>query len=96
MRIVKRIYTRLIKAFAEEAEFPSDSVGAIPDIEIRGGYECTVSGCRRILDFSDERVGFDAGSVIVSVCGKGLTLADFASGCMVVRGNVSSVEIKEV
>ena len=86
MRFVSRFIRKTKKYLADAAEFPTDSVGGIPDVEIRGNRDCFVSGCLTILEYSAEIVMFDAGSVAVTVRGSGLLLSEFRRGCMRVKG----------
>ncbi|MBQ6262862.1 MAG: YabP/YqfC family sporulation protein [Clostridia bacterium] len=80
---------------ADAAEFPTDCVRGIPDVEIRGDGECFVSGCLTILEYCCESVKFDAGSVTVTVRGSGLLLSEFRSGCMRVKGEIASVTFEK-
>ena len=96
MPSVSRLIRKTKRFAADAAEFPTDCVRGIPDVEIRGDGECFVSGCLTILEYSDDKVKFDSGSVTVTVCGCGLLLSEFRSGCMRVKGEILSVSFERV
>ena len=81
---------------ADAAEFPADVVRGIPDVEIRGNGDCFVSGCLTILEYSEEMVKFESGSVNVTVRGTGLLLSEFKNGSMRVKGEIASVSFEKV
>ncbi len=91
MRPFRKKVTDIKRKLADAAEFPSDCVNGVPDVEIRGGKECCVSGCLMILEYGDEIVLFDGGCVRVTVRGTGLLLSGLKGGAMCVKGNISSV-----
>ncbi len=80
---------------ADASEFPADSFGGIPDVEIRGDGECFVSGCLTILEYCGEKIRFDSGALIVTVSGSGLLLSVFKNGCMRVKGEIGSVSFEK-
>ena len=96
MPSISRLIRKTKRAFADAAEFPSDVVRGIPDVEILGNGECYVIGCLTILEYGDETVSFDSGSVTVTVRGSGLLLSEFRSGCMRVKGEIASVSFDRV
>ena len=80
MRPFRKKVTDIKRKLADAAEFPSDCVNGVPDVEIRGGNE-----------YGDEIVLFDGGCVRVTVRGTGLLLSGLKGGAMCVKGNISSV-----
>ena len=96
MRSVSGLFRKTKRRLADAAEFPTDCVSGIPDVEIRGDCDCYVSGCLTILEYSDGVVKFDSGSVTVTVRGSGLLLSEFRSGCMRVKGAIESVSFEKV
>ena len=95
MRHYSKFLLRTKRFLADTAEFPTDTVRGIPDIEIRGNKECYINGCVTILEYSNVRIRFDGGSVTVTVEGEGLLLSELISGNMCVRGSVFSVSLEE-
>ena len=95
MPSVSRLFRKTKRIIADAAEFPADVVRGIPDVEIRGDGDCFVNGCRTILEYSEETVKFDSGTVTVTVRGSGLLLSEFRSGCMRVKGEIFTVSFEK-
>ena len=89
----KRWHARFAEHLARSAEFPVECCGVTPVIEIRGGDEVTVTGCRRIVGYTGDTVSIDGGSAMIEICGSGLVMSDFTSGCVSVRGKVTDVHV---
>ena len=96
MPSVSGVFRKTKRMVADAAEFPADVVRGIPDVEIRGNGDCFVSGCLTILEYSEEMVKFDSGSVNVTVRGSGLLLSEFKNGSMRVKGEIASVSFEKV
>ena len=88
----KRWHLTIAEHLARSAEFPIECCGTSV-IEIKGGDEVTVTGCRRILGYTGEMVSIDGGIGRIDICGAELVMSDFTAGCVSVRGRVSDVHI---
>ncbi len=92
---IKRTVTELKRKIARSVEFPEESVNGVPDIEIKGGNDCYVSGCVRIIEYTKNRVVFEGGTVHINVAGKDLLVMNYKAGCLRVSGTISNVSVGE-
>jgi len=65
----------------------------MPELELRGGYLLT-DGCRRVLDFSPERICLDLGNFIVSFYGQELRIESLAGKRLILAGKITRIELK--
>ena len=61
---------------------------------VENGNKTLVSSCRRILEYSPERIEIQLKSARVSICGKDLTLCDFFGDELQIAGVVEMVNFK--
>ena len=95
MHKVRATYYSLKRALLKTAEFPENSVRGVPDIDIRGGRDCYVTGCNRIVEYTQNKIVFGAGTVCVEICGSELTVMSYGAGCLCASGKIASVNIAE-
>ena len=65
----------------------------LPDLEIRSGRIVT-DGCRRVLDFTPQRVCLDMGDTLVTLYGEGLRIESFAGKRLILAGRFTRVELR--
>ena len=77
------------------AEFPEDFASEVPDIDLRGRRDCYITGCKKIVEYTENRIVFDSGTVYVVLNGKGLSLMSYGDGYMCANGTIDNVCFKE-
>ena len=65
----------------------------LPEMELRGGCLLT-DGCRRVLDFTPQRVCLDMGDTLVTLYGQGLRIESFAGKRLILAGRFERVELR--
>ena len=72
---------------------PPDGFYHLPELELRGGTLLT-DGCRRVLDFTPERICLDMGDTLVTLYGGGLRIESFAGKRLILAGRFTRVELR--
>ena len=65
----------------------------LPELELRGGSLLT-DGCRKVLDFTPQRVCLDMGDTLVTLYGEGLRIESFAGKRLILAGRFARVELR--
>ena len=65
----------------------------LPDLEIRSGRIVT-DGCRRVLDFTPQRICLDVGDTLVTLYGEELRIESFAGKRLILAGRFARVELR--
>ena len=65
----------------------------LPDLEIRSGRIVT-DGCRRVLDFTPQRICLDMGDTLVILYGEDLRIESFAGKRLILAGRFARVELR--
>lgn len=81
MKGLARLTKRIRENFASGMSF----------IEIHGSSELILSGCRKIIDYSTERISCDTVSGYLAIEGKCLQLDIFSGDILTVCGNITGV-----
>ena len=81
----------LLEMLAVKAELPSDALAGEVLVEMRGRQTMLVQGCRRILEYSPERIVIAARGFSVSVVGQRLICSAYYGGTVAVEGLISGV-----
>ena len=68
------------------------SMGGAPIIEMTGNRRITLEGSTGILLYESENIKINTPKMIVSFCGRGLTVRCISSSCVEVEGFVTAVE----
>ena len=63
----------------------------LPEIELRGGC-AVVSGCRRVLTFTPEKICVDTGRVLITFYGCRLRIESLVGKRLVLAGEVARIE----
>ncbi len=74
------------------ADLPEDSLGG-SHIEIVSDTTVKVNGCRRIIDYSQERVALLTKDYELNVVGRCLTLSSYGENTALVSGEILSVTL---
>lgn len=72
---------------------PETDFYKIPDLVLRGGHVAT-DGCRRVLDFTPEKICLDLGDSLVTFYGQNLHIESFSGHRLVSSGLVRSIEFR--
>lgn len=70
---------------------PEKDFYRLPELTIRGGCLLT-DGCRRVLDFSPERLCLDMGRTVITLYGTDLRIESFVGRRLSVAGQISRME----
>lgn len=72
-------------------EQPEDDFYRMPELQIRGGCILT-DGCRRVLDFSPEKLCLDMGHFVITFYGAQLRIESLSGRRLSVAGKVYRIE----
>lgn len=70
---------------------PEQRFYRLPELEVRGGYILT-DGCRRVLDFTPEKLCLDMGATVITFYGQGLRIESLSGKRLAVAGRISKIE----
>lgn len=70
---------------------PAPDFYRLPDLTIRGGRVAT-DGCRRVLDFTPEKICLDLGRTLVTLYGEELRIESLAGYRLVAAGQIAKIE----
>lgn len=71
---------------------PEGDFYRLPELEIRGGTILT-EGCRKVLDFTPEKLCLDLGTFVVTFYGRGLRIESLNGKRAVVAGAVGRIDL---
>ncbi len=63
-------------------------------IVVENGKKILVSDCKRILEYTPERIRILLHTGVISICGKDLTLSDFFGDEIQICGIVKSIDLQ--
>ena len=70
-----------------------EKVLSLPELELRGGNLLT-DGCRRVLDFTPQRICLDMGDTLVTLYGADLRIESFAGKRLIAAGRFARIELR--
>lgn len=70
---------------------PPAAFYTLPEIELRGGF-AVVSGCRRVLTFTPEKICVDTGRVLITFYGCRLRIESLVGKRLMLAGEVARIE----
>ena len=73
--------------------FEDCSFYRLPELELRGGNLLT-DGCRRVLDFTPQRICLDMGDTLVTLYGADLRIESFAGKRLIAAGRFARIELR--
>ncbi len=83
---------KLKKRFLQLVDLPEDAFGG-SHIEIVSNSSVKVNGCRRIIDYSSDKVILSMKEYELTVVGRNLTLASYGENTAAVSGHILSVKL---
>lgn len=93
MQAIKKIKRRLLENLIKLSEFPLECAAEIPIVELKGNSEVYVSGCIKIIEYSQGRIIFDAGQYPLTIIGENMHLGEFASGSICISGTIECISL---
>ena len=81
----------LLGRFGERLDIPREILPGGFSLVLSGTRELTVSGCGRILEYSDARISLRVGKKILLIVGKDLLCAAFGGGSVTVTGEIAAL-----
>lgn len=75
-------------------EQPAEGFYRLPELQIRGGCILT-DGCRRVLDFSPEKLCLDMGHFVITFYGSQLRIESFSGRRLSVAGTVRRIDFAQ-
>lgn len=72
---------------------PPENFYRLPEMELRGGCLLT-DGCRRVLDFTPQRICLDMGDTLVTLYGDALRIESLAGKRLILAGRFTRVEVR--
>lgn len=63
-------------------------------VVVENGKKVLVSCCKRIIEYSPEKIEVKLSETYVSICGKDLTLCDFFGDEIQINGRIYSIAFK--
>ena len=94
MKRYRRPHRRPEKQNAEPGKWfcpPARDFYRLPDLVLRSGYVAT-DGCRRVLDFTPEKICLDLGRTLVTLYGEELRIESLAGYRLVAAGQIARIE----
>lgn len=73
-------------------KIPPQFSAGLPHMEFIGNRQITVEGSKGILKYSEDVIRINAGSMVLTFCGRGLNVRCIAPDCTVVEGFVTKIE----
>lgn len=70
---------------------PETAFYSLPDLEIRSGRIFT-DGCRRVLDFSPQKITLDVGRTLITFYGSALQIESLNGRRLAVAGRITRIE----
>ncbi len=84
---------RPVSAKLEEAlGFPAGALGRSGRMEFCGNRRVLVEGCRRVLDYEEDRICLQTDDGVIRFIGRELCVARLSAGCAILTGTVLSME----
>lgn len=74
------------------AKTPADFY-RLPEFSVRGGY-LTTDGCRKVLDFTPEKICLDMGNFLVTFYGKELRIESLTGKRMILTGGITDISFR--
>ena len=72
---------------------PAQDFYHLPDLVLRGGHVAT-DGCRRVLDFTPEKICLDMGNFIVTFYGTELRIESLTGKRLILVGRIANISFR--
>ncbi len=90
MRVLKNIG----KALVEKIDLPAEAISGMPQIAMLGDTQISVEGYKAILEYGENAITLDCGSVMVEILGAGLYIKSFTKNVLLAAGKILSVSFR--
>ncbi len=87
MRILKKIG----KVLVEKIDLPAESISGLPQITLAGDIEISVEGYKSILEYGENAITLDCGTLLVEILGVNLHIKSFNKSYLRAAGKILSV-----
>ena len=72
---------------------PGPAFYTLPELELRGKY-LAAQGCRRVLEFSPDKICLDIGPTLVTLYGRALRIESLVGKRLILAGEVTHIEFR--
>lgn len=72
--------------------FALDLNSGFPTLEMLGNRRVTIEGSTGVLRYESENIKINTNKMVVSFCGRNLTVKCISSSCVIIEGFITSVE----
>lgn len=79
-------------AIGEQLDIPNLARRDVPHIEAEGNREIIVDGCKGILEYDEDKIKINTGSLVICFKGTELIVKSFSEVGIILTGNIVSVE----
>lgn len=83
---------KLKDKFLASLEMPALTVGNCARIELSANTCASIEGCKGIVEYGEDKIVLNLGSVSAAFCGSGLEICSFDGENALVSGMFSSIE----
>ena len=83
---------KLKKRLLQLVDLPEDAFGG-SHIEIVSDSRVKINGCRRIVDYSSDKVVLSMKEYELTVLGRGLTISSYGETASVITGSIKCVKL---
>ena len=79
------------RSIEQTLDLPEILSPGVPHIEMQGNREIIIDGCRGILEYDEDRIELNAGSLVISFQGSGLVIKTYSENQTVLAGEVVGI-----
>lgn len=79
------------RSIEQTLDLPEILSPGVPHIEMQGNREIIIDGCRGILEYDEDRIKLNAGSLVISFQGSGLVIKAYSENQTVLAGEVVGI-----
>ena len=76
------------RSIEQTLDLPEILSPGVPHIEMQGNREIIIDGCRGILEYDEDRIKLNAGSLVITFQGSGLVIKTYSENQTVLAGEV--------
>lgn len=87
----KTIKKELIKT---ALDIPQSLNASLAHIEAEGNREIAVDGCKGILEYDENRIKINTGSLVITFCGSDLEIKVYSDVQTVITGEIITIEFE--
>ena len=79
------------RSIEQTLDLPEILSPGVPHIEMQGNREIIIDGCRGILEYDEDRIKLNTGSLVISFQGSGLVIKTYSENQTVLAGEVVGI-----